>query len=194
MDASEAREHLHWVHGILRTADRTLHMPPATLIAWGLFGTIVNALHQGTVSGISVPRDEIVQFPMMVMAIVVSVWAASRGRVGRKTLVDSNAGVVFCVVFAVLMLVNLTAQDTVIPFRAMALFWCVGFSIALLVVGIQASRPLWIGGVIMVAASVTASHIPGWFDGILALGWVLGFVGPGVVLALERTDGRTAAI
>jgi hypothetical protein len=129
----------------------------------------------------------------MLLAIVVSVWAASRGPVGRKTLVDSNAGVVFCVVFAVLMLVNLTAQST-IPVRAMSLFWCTGFGIALLVVGIQASRPLWIGGVMMVAASIAASHIPGWFDGALALGWALGFVGPGLVLALEGTHGRTAAI
>jgi hypothetical protein len=194
MEASEARDHIQWVHGILRTADRTLHLPPATLVAWGLFGTVVNALHQGTASGMSVPRDGVLQLPMMVAAIAVSVWAASRTSVGRKTLVDSNAGVVFWVVFAVLMLVSLTTQNTLIPFRAMALFWCIGFSIALLVVGIQASRPLWVGGVIMLAASVSAGHIPGWFDGTLAVGWALGFVGPGVVLALAGTDGRTAAI
>jgi len=141
----------------------------------------------------SVPRDAVLQLPMMVVAIVVSIWAASRRTVERKTLVDSNAGVVFWVVFGVLMLVNVTAQNT-IPFRAMALFWCIGFGIALLVVGIQSSRPLWIGGAMMVAASAAASHIPGWFDGMLALAWALGFVGPGLVLALEGTNGRTAAI
>ena len=194
MDASEARDHLQWVDGIVRAADRSLHMPPVTFIAWGLFGTMVNALHQATVSGMTVPRDEVLHLPMMVVAIGVSVWAASRGRAARQSLVDSNAGIVFSVVFAVLMLVNLAAQHTVIPFQAMALFWCVGFSIALLVVGIQASRPLWIGGLALLAASVTAGHIPGWFDGILALGWALGFVVPGIVLALERPDGRTASI
>jgi len=194
METSEARDHLQWVHGILRTADRSLHIPPVTLITWGLFGTIVNALHQATASGMAVPHDGVFQLPLMVLAIVVSVWVASRGPVERKTLVDSNAGVVFWVVFGVLMLVNLTAQDTVVPFRAMALFWCIGFGIGLLVVGIQSSSPLWIGGAMMVAASAAASHIPGWFDGMLALGWALGFVGPGLVLALEGTNGRTAVI
>ena len=76
----------------------------------------------------------------------------------------------FFVVFAVLLTVNIAAQDTVVPLRAMALFWCAGFSIALLVIGIQASRPLWMGGVIMIAAAVIASLTPAWFDGILALG------------------------
>jgi hypothetical protein len=194
MDASEARDHLQWIDGIVRTADRTLHLPPATLIAWGLFGAVVNALHQARASGIEVPRDSAVQLPMMIAAIVVSVWAASRQPAGRKNLVDSHAGTVFFVVFAVLMAVNLAAQDTIVPVRAMALFWCVGFSIALLVIGIQASRPLWLGGLIMVAAGIVASLVPAWFDGILALGWTLGFVGAGVVLALQGSDGRAAAV
>lgn len=194
MDASEAREHLQWIDGILRTADRSLHLPPATLIAWGLFGTIVSGLHQAAASGLSVPRDSVVQLPMMIAAMVVSVWAASRGPARRQTLVDSHAGTVFFVVFAVLLAVNMAAQDTVVPIKAMSLFWCAGFSIALLVVGIQASRPLWVGGVIMVAAAIVASLTPAWFDGVLALGWALGFVGSGIALALDKSDGRTAAV
>jgi hypothetical protein len=194
MDASQAREHLQWVDGILRNADRTLRMPPVTLIAWGLFGTIVNALHQARVSGVAVPRDEILHLPMMLAAIGVSVWAAGRDPVGRRTLVDSYAGTVFWVVFGVLMLVNVSAQGTVVPVRAMALFWSVGFSIALLIVGIQASRPLFGGGVALLAASVTACLMPGWFDGLIALGWAAGFIGPGVVLARQRSDGRPAAL
>jgi hypothetical protein len=194
MDESEARDHLKWIDSILRTADRTLHLPPATLIAWGLFGAIVNALHQAAASGIAVPRDGAVQLPMMVSAAVVSVWAASRQPLGRKTLVDGHAGTVLGVVFAVLMAVNLAAQGTIVPIRAMSLFWCVGFSIALLVIGIQASRPLWVGGLVMVSAAIVASLVPVWFDGILALGWTLGFVGSGIALALERSDGRAAAV
>jgi hypothetical protein len=194
MDAIEARDHLQWIDGILRTADRSLHLPPATLIAWGLFGAIVNALHQARASGFTVPPDGHLHLPMMIAAMVVSVWAASRSQVGRKTLADAHAGTVFSVVFAVLLTVNLAAQDTVVPLKAMALFWCAGFSIALLVIGIQASRPLWVGGVIMIAAVVVASLIPDWFDGILALGWAFGFVGPGIALALEESDGRAAAV
>jgi hypothetical protein len=76
----------------------------------------------------------------------------------------------------------------------MALFWSTGYSIALLVVGIQSSRPLWVGGLIMLAAGAIASFVPAWFDGILALGWIFGFAGPGLVLALGKQHGRTSAV
>lgn len=194
MEASEAREHLQWVDSIVRAADTTLHMPPVTLIAWGLFGSIVNALHQARVSGLNVPPDQYLHLPMMLVAIGLSVWGAARTPVGRRTLSDSYAGVVFGVVFVVLMLVNVTAQHTVIPVRAMALFWAVGFSIALLVMGIQASRPLLWGGLALAAAGVTASLVPGWFDGILALGWAAGFVGPGIALIQGAPHGRTPSL
>ena len=66
--------------------------------------------------------------------------------------------------------------------------------IALLVVGIQASRPLWIGGLIMLIASSVASFFPEWFDGILAAGWAVGFVGSGLVLALGKRHGRSSTV
>ncbi len=194
MDASHAREHLRMVDGILRRADRTLHLPPVTTIAWGLFGTTVNALHQASASGLAVPPDGMLHLPMMFLAIAVSVWEAKRLSADRETLIDQYAGVVFCVVFLVLLLVNVTAQHTVVPVKAMALFWSAGFSMALLIVGIQSSRLLLAGGAALLMASITASLVPGWFYGILALGWALGFVGPGIVLALERSNGRTVSI
>lgn len=194
MDASEARDHLQWVDGILRTADQSLHLPPATLITWGIVAATFNAVHQAAAMGVVVPRDGTFQLPMIVAAIVISLWAAIRTPSQRQTLVDKNAGIVFGVVFIVLVLVNLTTQDRVVPVPAMALFWCIAYSIALLVVGLQSSRPLWVGGLILLLASVTASFVPGWFDGMLALGWVLGFVGPGIVLAWERRNGRTSAV
>jgi len=46
----------------------------------------------------------------------------------------------------------------------------------------------------MIAAAVVASFTPAWFDGILALGWAFGFVGPGIALALEKSDGRAAPV
>ncbi len=194
MDASEARNHLQWLDGILKFADQTLHLPPATLIAWGLVAATFNALHQAAVLGRAVPRDGLLQMPMILIAIGVSIWASSRNPPSRRTLADSSAGIVFLVVFAVILLLSLTAQDRVLSFHAMALFWSAGYTIALLVVGIQSSRPLWVGGLIMLAASTIASFVPGWFDGILALGWVFGFAGSGLVLALGKQHGRTSAV
>ena len=194
MDASEARDHLQLVARILRHADRSLHMPPATMIAWGLFGTVVNVLHQARASGLSVPPDGLIHLPMMLLAMAVSVWGARRRAEGRETLVDQYAGGVFCVVFIVLLLVNVTGQHTVVPAKAMALFWIAGFSMALLIVGIQASRVLLTGGAALLTASIMAPLIPTWFDGILALGWASGFVGPGIVLAFGRPHGRTVSV
>jgi len=193
MEASEARDHLQFVDGILRTADRTLHLPPVTLIAWGLVAFTINAMHQAAALGMSLPYEGYIQLAMFLAAIGISMWAGRDPGV-RRTLVDSNAGIVFSVVFVVLLLINLTAQDRIVPFRAMALFWCVSYSIALLVVGIQASRPLWIGGFIMLIASSVASFFPEWFDGILAAGWAVGFVGSGLVLALGKRHGRSTAV
>jgi hypothetical protein len=194
MDTAQARDHLRWVDSIVRVADRHLHMPPAALIAWGLFGTIVNAVQQARVSGLAVPEDRVLHLPLMLLALGVTIWGASRVPTGRRTLVDSYAGTVFTVVFGVLLIVNVTAQHTVVPPRAMGLFWGAGLSMAMLIVGLQASRPLLGGGLALLAASVAACLVPDWFEGLSALGWVVGLVVPGVILALDESDGRAAAV
>jgi hypothetical protein len=194
MDTTQAREHLQWVHGIVRVADRHLHLPPATLIAWGLFGAIVDAVHQARASGFTVPDDQTFQLPLLLLAAGVTVYGAWRGPAGHQTLVDSYAGTVFLVVFGVLLITNVFAQHTVVPTRAMSLFWNVGLTMAMLIVGLHASRPLLAGGVALLAASVAACLVPGWFDGLLAFGWVAGLVAPGVFLALDGSDGRAAAV
>jgi hypothetical protein len=76
----------------------------------------------------------------------------------------------------------------------MGLFWGAGLSMAMLIVGLQASRPLLGGGIALLAASVAACLVPGWFEGLSALGWVVGLVLPGVILALDKSDGRAAAV
>ncbi len=193
MNVIAARDHLASVDRILRTADRTLHLPPITLVTWGVFGMIVHGLHQARASGLTVPSDGLVHLPLILVAIGLTVWAGRQFE-ERQTLVDSHAGITFGVVIAVLLIVNFTAQHTVVPLRAMALFWSAGFSIALLVVGIQASRPLLCGGVALVTALAIASFVPAWFDGILALGWAAGFVAPGLMLLRGTSHGRTAAV
>ena len=75
----------------------------------------------------------------MLLTIGVTVWAAGRQNGEHETLVDSHAGITFGVAFGVMLLLNLTAQHAVIPARAMALFWSVGF-IAMLTVAAAKSR------------------------------------------------------
>lgn len=194
MNSSQARDHLAYVDNILRTADRSLHVSPLIFVVWGLVATIINGVQQARASGVAVPRDSTIQAPMFLLAILVTIWLSLRARGQRETLIDRQAGVVFGVVLLVLAIASFTAQHTVIPSLGIALFWSFGLSMALLIVGIQASRPLLLGGVALIAASVVACFAPGWFSGILALGWMTGMVVPGVNLALRSIDGRAPAV
>ena len=188
MNESTARDDLAAVDRILRAADRTLHLPPLVLVAWGLCAAIINAVHQAGALGFPVPSDTSFHVPLMLVAIGVTVWTARRHDAERETRVDAQAAMTFGVALAVALLLNVTAQDTVIPATGMSLFWSGSISIALLVIGIQASRPLLAGGVALLAASALAGFVPSWFSGTLALGWLGGLVVPGIVLWRRRAD------
>ena len=188
MNQTTARDELAVVRRVLRVADRRLNIPPPILVTWGLFAAIVNAVHQGRALGFAVPSDSSFQLPLALVAIGITVWAVRRDRAERETLVDSHAGMTFGAALAVALVLNLTAQHTVIPVNAMALFWSGSISIALLVVGLQASRPLLAGGIALLGASALAGYVPGWFSGTLALGWLAGLVAPGIVLWYRRAD------
>ncbi len=188
MDKSTAHGDLALVDRIL-AADRSLHIPPLILLAWGLYGGVINGVQQAREAGLRVPPDSSFHLPLMLAAIGISVWAASRQADGRETAADSQAGVTFAAAFGVILLLNLTAQHSVIPARAMSLFWSGGLSIALLIVGLQASRPLLMGGVALLAASALAGFTPAWFHGTLALGWIAGMAVPAIVLWTRRVHG-----
>ena len=188
MNKSTAHDDLAVVDRILHAADRTLHIPPLILVTWGLCAAIINTVHQGRELGFRVPADASFHVILMLLAIGITAWAASRQKAQRETRVDAQAGVTFGVALGVALLLNLTAQHTVMPARAMSLFWTGSISIALLVVGIQASRPLMAGGLALLAASALAGFVPAWFSGTLALGWLAGLVVPGIVLWSRRAD------
>ena len=189
MDTSTARSDLALVDRILRSADRSLNVAPLVFLTWGLFAAIVNGVAQARAVGLPVPSDGSFQLPLMLLAIGISVWAAHRHDTGRETQIDSQAGITFGVAFGVLLLLNVTAQHRVIPGDGMSLFWAGGMSIALLVVGLQASRPLLIGGIALLAAAVVSSFVPAWFHGTLVLGWVAGLVVPAIVIWARRGRG-----
>ena len=189
MDKSTARDDLAVVDRILRTADRTLHIPPLILITWGMVATVVKAVHQARGLGFSVPPDQLFHLPLIALGIGITWWTSRHHDAPRETLVDSYAGTTFGVTFAVLLILNVTAQHTVIPAAAMSLLWATGFSIALLVVGLHSSRLLLWGGLAMLSACALAPFASTWFDGVLAAGWLAGFVVPGIVLWRRRVDG-----
>ena len=195
MDASDARDHLRMVDGIIRHTDRGLRVPPVILIAVGLVCSTVTALIQARQMGIAIPDDQYVQPPMMLLLVAVIGVTAWRGRhAGRETLLDGYAGTAFAAAAAVALTLNLTAQHRVISAAGMGLVWAATFSMALLIAGGMGNRILLAGGIALLAATGAASLVPDWLPGILAVGWFLGFFIPGIVLAMGAPDGRTAAV
>lgn len=186
MDSSQARDQLESVATIVRNTDRRLHVPAWVFIIWGLFGTTINALQQARAWGIALPGDSVLQLPLLLLAIGLTAVLSLRTEPGRETLVDRQTGTLFSVVFAVMLLASFTLQHRVVPYEAMGVFWGLGFAIALIVAGLEASRPLLAGGLALLAACVATAWLPGFFNALLALGWFAGMVLPGIVLARQR--------
>lgn len=186
MDSSQAREHLESVATIVRNTDRGLHIPAWVFIIWGLFGATINALQQARIAGVELPGDSVLQLPALMLATGLTVVFSLRSGSGRETLIDRQAGTLFSVVFAVMLLASFILQHRVVPYEAMAVLWGLGFAIALIVSGLGASRPLLAGGLALLAACLATAWLPGFFNGLLALGWLCGMVLPGVALARKR--------
>lgn len=187
MDAIQARDHLQMVDGILNRADRSLHWPPFVTMATGLFGATVNALHQAQAAGWNVPRDPSVHPWLLLLVLVIGFWEGARRAAARQTIVDRHAGIVFGVIACSLFLVNaLTSRMGGASLDVQALFWCAGFAMALLIIGLEGSRMLLTGGFLMMAAMIAAVIMRAWFPGVLAVGYVVGMIVPGAVLASRR--------
>jgi hypothetical protein len=195
MDATDARDHVRMLDGIVRATDRTVHVSPAVLIGIGAVCATITGLIQARQMGWNIPPDHYIQPPAFLVMLVIIAVAAWRHRDrGRDTLVDGYAGIAFFAAAAVGLTLNVTAQDRVIPPAGIGLVWAGSFSMALLIIGAMGSRVLFVGAVAMLAAVGVAALVPGWLPGILAIAWIVGFAIPGLVLALGAPHGRTAAL
>lgn len=195
MDATDARDHVRMLDGIVRATDRTVHVSPIVLIGIGAVCAAITGLIQARQMGWNIPPDHYIQPPAFLVMLGIIAAASWRHRDrGRDTLVDGYAGVAFLAAAALGLTLNVTAQDRVIPPAGIGLVWAGSFSMALLIIGAMGSRVLFVGAVAMLAAVGAAALVPGWLPGILAIAWIVGFAVPGIVLALGAPHGRTAAL
>jgi hypothetical protein len=195
MDATDARDHVRMLDGIVRATDRTVYISPAILIGIGAVCAAITGLIQARQLGWNIPPDYYIQPPaflVMLVTIVVASWRHRDRR--RSTLVDGYAGIALLGAAALGLTLNVTAQDRVIPPAGIGLVWAGSFAMALLIIGAMGNRVLLAGGVAMLAAVGAAGLVPGWLPGMLAIAWLAGFALPGIVLALGAPRGRAAAL
>jgi hypothetical protein len=170
-------------------------MPPLILIGVGAVCTAMTALIQARQQGWDIPPDQYIQPPSWLLMVIIIGVTAWRGRgAGRETLLDGYAGAAFFAAFALALTLTITAQHRVIPAAGIGLVWAGSFSMALLVIGAMGSRVLLAGGVAMLAAVGGAGLASEWLHGMLAVAWFVGFVIPGIALALGAGRGRAAAV
>jgi len=190
MDATNAGEHLRMLDGIVRATNRVVSVPPAVLLAVGLFSSAILVLVQARQLGLPIPPDQYLQPPAFLLMFAIIGFAAWKGRNAERTaLVDGYAGAAFLAAFLVAMTLNVTAQHRVVSAAGMGLIWAGAFCMALLVIGAIGSRILLAGGVAMLAAIAAASLVQPWLPGLLAFGWFVGYALPGLILSLRTSDG-----
>jgi hypothetical protein len=195
MDSSEARQHLAAVDRIVAATDRTVRLPPLFLIVVGLVCAVINGVRQARGLGFDVPGDQFIQLPLIALIVLVGIFESRRAqRAGRESLIASYAGSALFCAFVVTTTLNITAQHRLISDTGMSLVWSASFSMALLFAGMMGSRLLLGAGLGMLGCTALAAYADGWLPGVLAVGWLLGFLVPGAVLASGVSHGRSAAL
>lgn len=165
-----------------------LHHNSIIFLGWGIFGVI--ALLRYHMVAIGWRKNPDLSSMTAVIGWVV-LWSIREGRrimiSGRTTVHDRQATVVFGVIVGWLGLLSALAGLTdVLSHRALCVLWNAGLSMALLIMGFQASRVLIAGGITLLASVVGAAVDPPNFYLWLAAGVLFGVVGPGIRFAFEN--------
>jgi serine/threonine protein kinase len=177
-----------FVHRLVSPRSGMLHNNSIMFIGWGAFGFAV--LIEKYLIAIGWRKDAGVPFAFYIMGWIMTLSIVEGRRMvtsGRSTAVDRQASVVFGVTLGWLgVLTILSAINGFISERVMCLLWNAGISMALLIGGLQASRVLMAGGIVLLASVVIANFDPDGFYLWLAFGVLFGVGAPGVLFAVEN--------
>ena len=188
-DRDVALEHLTLIERILDRADRGPRPMPFTFIAWGLTSAAFNLAY---VPGLPVSPQAVFSGAevVMVFAYILTFWEFVSARRRRSSDADVQVLVVFAGMTTVLWVLKwIWLEQQLISGLAFSFMWSLGFAIALLVYGTDRVRPLQIGGITLVCSVFAASLMPSNHSILLAVGGLIGIMGPGIYFLRRRTHG-----
>jgi hypothetical protein len=192
MDAPQAADHLDVVDKILTRTD--YGSPPALqFIVWGLVGMSFCIAGQLVSMNKVGPGAFWIAGGVLALAIIVSMVDVRRFErdAARQSIIKRLIAFTFWMAAGVMTVVTVANEVTnLFPPFSPAVFYAAGMSIALLTLGFGLrSTVLAFGGLALVASIVAAFFVPAWLGAILAAGNFAGFIVPGIVFAIAKSDG-----
>jgi hypothetical protein len=179
-------EQLDAIESILERAGKQQPATPLTYLAWGIAGGLYNLAYFGAFYHDQVLITKIAVI-VTVIAYAMTILEYARLRRLRSTAFQRQAVMIFGGITTIMWLLKiLWLSSSLISGAAFALMWSLGFTIALLVLGIGPMRPLAVGGLALLACIILASAFPENLALLLAIGNLLGLCGPGVYFLVRK--------
>jgi serine/threonine protein kinase len=173
------------VRRLLYPSDAVFHAQGMMLLSAGLFVMALLLERQAILSGHTAAPNKVAGVLGFVALLIWSLWEGRRMiQAGRFSALDRQSWLVFTVITSCTGALTVVSQlRSTIPVQVIAMFWNTALGMAMLIVGIQASRWLTAGGVALVGSAVLANFMPRYLYSCLAAGVLLGMVIPGAALA-----------
>ena len=177
------------VHRVLYPSDGVFHTHGMLLLTAGLLGTFLLAERQAIHWGWKSTIHRILNVGAVVVWLCWSLLEGQRMmKAGKFSPLDRQSWIVFTVITTVVGLLTIvSAVRSFITPQAIAVFWNAGIAMGLIIVGLQASRVMTVGGIILLTSAVAAAFFVDSLYLCLAIGMLGGMVAPGLLLAIQRT-------
>lgn len=175
------------VRRLLYPASGVFHTQGAMLFTAGLLGVIFLFERQEILEGRKPRPNSVLDISLVAIWMTWALWQGrSMIRRGQFSALDRQSWIVFTTITTVLGVLSLVSEfRPVVSPESMGIFWNAGLAIGLTIVGVQASRILTAGGIVLFASAVIASFYPDIVYLCLAGGILLGMVVPGLVLITQ---------
>jgi hypothetical protein len=189
MDAREAREHLEMVDRILSRAE-----PPKNYRPWSWAFIIVGLAAALIEAGAQLSRDghgplvAEAGAALMIAGYVYMIWAGYSSRRNAERVPASEARIgKACSAVWLAVFIAFWAQPHIFGMWASGAIWNLGGAIQMLMFGFFGDRKSLIGGLLLAISIPAANYVaqPGY---VLAAGFLLGYVIPGVLGVFDKSE------